>query len=97
MALLRARTASRWRRIRIAETHDAWILCDEVYRGIGTVMPSVSDRYAKGIATGSLSKALAWRRPEKAPRHKEQPGFLHQLQREFLVIHALRQPQKRHG
>lgn len=45
--------------IRIAETHDAWILCDEVYRGIGTVMPSVSDRYEKGIATGSLSKALA--------------------------------------
>lgn len=43
----------------IARRHDAWILCDEVYRGIGRVMPSVSDLYEKGVSCGSLSKSLA--------------------------------------
>lgn len=45
--------------VQTARKHDAWILCDEVYRGVGTVMPSVSDIYEKGISVSSLAKALA--------------------------------------
>lgn len=43
----------------IARKNDAWILCDEVYRGIGPdILPSISDLYEKGIATSSLAKAF---------------------------------------
>ena len=42
---------------------DAWVLCDEVYRGtdqtgLGSVI-SIADVYEKGISTASVSKAFA--------------------------------------
>ncbi|MHA2249637.1 MAG: aminotransferase [Candidatus Kariarchaeaceae archaeon] len=47
----------------IAEEIDAYLLCDEVYRGLyinpGEHVSSVVDLYKKGIVTGSFSKALS--------------------------------------
>lgn len=46
--------------IQIARSVDAYILCDEVYRGIsedGSYMYSVADLYEKGISVGSMSKS----------------------------------------
>lgn len=47
----------------IAEASDAWVLCDEVYRGTEQVGEgpgvSIADVYAKGISTGSTSKAFS--------------------------------------
>lgn len=43
----------------IARSVDAYVLCDEVYRGIsedGSYMPSIVDIYEKGISVGSMSK-----------------------------------------
>ncbi len=47
----------------IADAAGAWILCDEVYRGIdqegsGTT-PSIADLSPRGIAVGSMSKAFS--------------------------------------
>ncbi len=47
----------------IARAADAYILCDEVYRGIdqdgqGTTA-SIADIYEKGVSTGSMSKAFS--------------------------------------
>ena len=47
----------------IARSCDAWLLCDEVYRGIdqagsGSTV-SVADLYEKGISTASVSKAYS--------------------------------------
>ena len=47
----------------IARSVDAWVLCDEVYRGInqsgsGTT-ESMADIYEKGISTASMSKAFS--------------------------------------
>lgn len=49
------------RLVEIARAHDAWILCDEVYRGTeqGATMPAMADLYKKGISTGSTSKAFS--------------------------------------
>lgn len=49
--------------VEIARRADAWILCDEVYRGTdqsgeGTTA-SVADLYERGISTGSMSKAFS--------------------------------------
>lgn len=48
---------------RIAERSGAWILCDEVYRGLEhdplEKTPSVVDLYEKAVATGSLSKVFS--------------------------------------
>ena len=47
----------------IARRCDAWILCDEVYRGIDQegdgFTTSVADLYEKGISTGSMSKSFS--------------------------------------
>jgi len=45
----------------IARAVDAWVLCDEVYRGTeqGAPVPSIVDVYDKGISTGSTSKAYS--------------------------------------
>lgn len=47
----------------IARSVDAYILCDEVYRGVEAPgvepAPSVADLYEKGIATSGLSKAFS--------------------------------------
>jgi len=47
----------------IARKADAWILCDEVYRGIDQTDPgttaSIADLYEKGISTASLSKVFS--------------------------------------
>ena len=42
----------------IAAKHDAWILCDEVYRGLDeNYMPSILDYgYHKAISISSMSK-----------------------------------------
>ena len=48
---------------RIAERAGAWVLCDEVYRGLehepGAGTPSIVDLYERGVATGSLSKVFS--------------------------------------
>lgn len=47
----------------IARENDAWVLCDEVYRGIDQqgdgFTDSIADIYEKGIATGGMSKAFS--------------------------------------
>ncbi|MDM8227452.1 aminotransferase [Parasutterella secunda] len=46
----------------IARTVDAWLLCDEVYRGLTQseeYSHSVADLYEKGISTGSMSKVFS--------------------------------------
>ena len=46
----------------IARSVDAWVLCDEVYRGLtqdDVYSPSVADLYEKGISTGSMSKVFS--------------------------------------
>jgi len=49
--------------VRIARDCDAWILCDEVYRGTdqqaGGMTASIADMYEKGISTGSMSKTYS--------------------------------------
>lgn len=47
--------------VRIADGVGAWLLVDEVYAGLewdGPRAPSVAGMYARGITTGSVSKAL---------------------------------------
>ncbi|MEP5731130.1 MAG: aminotransferase class I/II-fold pyridoxal phosphate-dependent enzyme [Sulfitobacter sp.] len=47
--------------VRIADRVGAWLLVDEVYAGLewdGTRAPSIAGLYARGITTGSVSKAL---------------------------------------
>ena len=47
----------------IAARHNAWVICDEVYRGVNqdddALTPSIVDLYDRGIAVGSMSKAFA--------------------------------------
>lgn len=46
--------------IEVARSVDAYVLCDEVYRGIpedGSYMFSVADIYEKGFSVGSMSKS----------------------------------------
>lgn len=47
----------------IAREHDAYLLSDEVYRGLWqdpeADIPAVADMYDKGISTGSMSKAFS--------------------------------------
>lgn len=49
--------------VAICERAGAWLLCDEVYRGIDQSEPgttvSVADLYERGISTGSMSKAFS--------------------------------------
>ncbi len=48
--------------VEIARSVDAYVLCDEVYRGIsedGSYMPSIVDFYEKGISVGSMSKTFS--------------------------------------
>ncbi|RNF39841.1 aminotransferase [Planococcus salinus] len=47
----------------IARKQDAYLLCDEVYRGLwqdpDAEIPAMADLYDKGISTGSMSKSLS--------------------------------------
>jgi aspartate/methionine/tyrosine aminotransferase len=49
--------------VEIAREADAYILCDEVYRGLNhegdSYSPSIADMYEKGISTGSMSKTYS--------------------------------------
>ncbi len=48
--------------IEVAKSVDAYVLCDEVYRGIsedGSYMQSIVDLYDKGISVGSMSKIFS--------------------------------------
>lgn len=48
--------------VEVARSVDAYILCDEVYRGLDHeegFTPSIVDLYEKGISTGSLSKTYS--------------------------------------
>lgn len=48
--------------VEIARSVDAYVLSDEVYRGIsedGSYMPSIVDLYEKGISVGSMSKVFS--------------------------------------
>lgn len=49
------------RLVALARDRDAWILCDEVYRGTEqeAPAPSIADLYERGISTGSTSKAFS--------------------------------------
>jgi len=75
----------------IARRCGAWILCDEVYRGIDQHDPgttaSIADLYEKGISTGGMSKAfslaglrLGW---IAAPRAVRDAAMLH---RDYTTI-----------
>lgn len=48
---------------RVADNAGAWVLCDEVYRGLdqegGGTTVSMADLYERGISTGSMSKAFS--------------------------------------
>ncbi len=47
----------------IADTVGAWVVCDEVYRGLehdgSYLVPSIADIYEKGISTSSMSKVYS--------------------------------------
>lgn len=48
--------------VEIARKSGAYILCDEVYRGLehsGIISKSIADIYEKGISTGSMSKVFS--------------------------------------
>jgi aspartate/methionine/tyrosine aminotransferase len=49
--------------VEIARSVDAWLLCDEVYRGTNQTgdgfSVSIADLYEKGISTGSMSKTYS--------------------------------------
>lgn len=48
--------------VKIAEKSNAYILCDEVYRGLehnGQISKSIADIYEKGVSTGSVSKVFS--------------------------------------
>jgi len=49
--------------VNMARENDAWLLCDEVYRGMqpkeSSMVPSVVDLYEKGVVTGGLSKIFS--------------------------------------
>lgn len=49
--------------VEVARSVDAWLICDEVYRGIDQegdgYTASVADLYEKGISTASMSKAYS--------------------------------------
>lgn len=49
--------------VEIARKADAWLLCDEVYRGTNQTgdgfSPAIADLYEKGISTASMSKAFS--------------------------------------
>jgi aspartate/methionine/tyrosine aminotransferase len=49
--------------VEIARNADAWLLCDEVYRGTNQqgdgFSPAIADLYEKGISTASMSKAFS--------------------------------------
>ncbi|MGM8363903.1 aminotransferase [Virgibacillus sp. W0181] len=49
--------------VEVAKSADAYLLCDEVYRGLlqdpNLDVPSIVDLYEKGISTSSMSKALS--------------------------------------
>lgn len=49
--------------VTVAREHDAWLLCDEVYRGLehdpATAAPSVTELYEKAVSTGSMSKSYS--------------------------------------
>ena len=48
--------------VEVARSVGAYVLCDEVYRGIsedGSYMPSIIDIYEKGVSVGSMSKIFS--------------------------------------
>ena len=49
--------------VEIADAADAYLLCDEVYRGTAQVgdgmVPSIADMYRKGISTAGMSKVFS--------------------------------------
>ncbi len=49
--------------VEVARSCDAYILCDELYRGLehdrSVTTPSIADLYEKGVVSGSMSKAFS--------------------------------------
>lgn len=46
--------------VEVAETTGAYVLCDEIYRGLDDeYMPSIVDLHERGISTGSMSKVFS--------------------------------------
>ena len=51
--------------VAIAREHDAWVLCDEAYRGLNhapygqNFAPAMADLYEKGVSVGSFSKTFS--------------------------------------
>ena len=85
----------------IAAKHDAWILCDEVYRGLDeNYMPSILDYgYHKAISISSMSKMysmagtrIGWDRlprPRDVRGHEDPPFLQHHLLRHLGRDHRL--------
>ena len=46
--------------IKLAKKYNLYLLCDEVYQGLGDDEVSISDLYERGIATASLSKITSF-------------------------------------
>ena len=44
----------------LAKEYHLYILCDEVYQGLGDGEVAISDLYDKGISTASLSKVTSF-------------------------------------
>lgn len=51
--------------VEIARKHDAWLLCDEAYRGLNhapygqNFAPAMADLYERGVSVGSFSKTFS--------------------------------------
>jgi len=92
--------------VEIARACDAYILCDEVYRGLlhdpNLKVPSIVDIYEKGISTSSMSKVfslagirLGW---IAGPRNVIENCFMHRdyttiscgMIDDILAVHALK-------
>ncbi|WP_078543614.1 aminotransferase [Litchfieldia alkalitelluris] len=92
--------------VEIARSVGAYILCDEVYRGLwqdeNTVVPSIVDLYEKGIVTQSMSKVfslagvrLGWIAGPKEViaeciRHRDYTTISCSMIDDLLAVHALK-------
>ncbi|MGM8213435.1 aminotransferase [Virgibacillus sp. W0430] len=92
--------------VAIAKSVDAYLLCDEVYRGLlqdsSMNVPSIVDIYEKGISTGSMSKALSlaglrlgWIAAseeiiEECEKHRDYTTISCGMIDDILAVHALK-------
>jgi len=96
--------------VELARKHDAYVLCDEVYRGLnqdGSYQTSIADLYEKGIGTSSMSKVfslaglrLGWivtkniELMKKLESHRDYSIISCGMLDEIIAAHALRNKDK---